>query len=338
MKKLIFLIGLFFVLFLGNKFVNKKTLTNVNVKASESFENKIMFAGDSITYGVYEPRGGYRYFVEQKLIADNCINYKFVGQFTDNSSGMVQKNYYAISGMRTGLDWDKPQTTTYHGWLNDLRSLKLIQTYGVDTLVLMLGVPDVAVQKPMPSPYNILESLKEAYAQNPDLKVILMTNTPLKYTDAAYSDADFRMLQERLNREEQYIVAMYQGMGKNITLIDTFSKFFDANGNLRTNLFEGNAHPNTAGYQVIADALYSTVGRCLGISQVTPSPTPNYRCDAGYGTCGCVGVGCINPLGPGSNSDWRCCHRECINYSCRTVYGENVASSCDPPDGTPCGR
>ncbi len=332
------LIGLSVVLLLGNKFVARSTITSTTAKASESTDNKIMFAGDSITYGVYEPRGGYRYFIEQKMLADSCINYKFVGQFSENSSGMIQKNYYAISGMRTALDWDNPVSPSDHGWLNDLRSLKLVQSYGVDTLVLMLGVPDVAMQKPMASPYNVMESLKEAYAQNPNLKVVLMTNTPLKYTDSAYSDADFRAMQERLNREEQYIVSMYRNLGKNITLVDTFSGFFDSNGNLRTNLFDGNAHPNSAGYQVIANALYSTLGKCLGVSQITPPPVPNYKCDNSYGVCGCTGIGCANPLGAGSNTDWRCCHRECINYACRTVFGENMPNSCDPPDGSTCGR
>ncbi len=59
----------------------------------------------------------------------------------------------------------------------------------------------------------------------------------------------------------------------------------------------------------------------------------SFACTGSFGVCSCIGGACKNEAG--SNTDFRCCHRECVNNACSTVAGSGD-NKCDG-EGSKCG-
>ncbi len=305
-KRLSFLLGLLVILGFMSWKIGGITPNNQVVKATGRLQN-IMFAGDSVTFGVYEPKGGYRYFLEQKMIGDACADYGLVGPYTENSMAMIQKNHAGLSGQKTGEFYQKLKTERY------------VAAYDVDILYLMYGINDYFYGNWDQGTVWMPQIIDEARNQNPNVKIYILAATSLN--PAVYTDQDYFLAQRYYNDGIKAVAA-----NKNVPFIDTSSV-------LQPNMFSDGEHPNTLGYSTLANTIYAaTASKCLGVGN-TITPVPGYSCSFSLGTCGCVGAECANQAGP--NSDWRCCHRECINYACRTVFGQGN-NFCEPPDGTVC--
>jgi hypothetical protein len=71
---------------------------------------------------------------------------------------------------------------------------------------------------------------------------------------------------------------------------------------------------------------------CVQKLHLSRAGDSTYSCPGTPVACACAGPGCKNDGGLGT--DWRCCHRTCVNNSCRTVTGSG-ANSC-ATDGVSC--
>lgn len=199
---------------------------------------RVLPLGDSITYGVGSPGGGYR--VELFLLA-NSSNKKII------FVGSQENGPDTVGGRTFPKAHDGYIGETIRGLSGRIPSRLTLE--GADIVLLHLGTNDM-VSEPTGAAGRLGELIGEIAAILPDALIVVAQVIPLKFS------SDTMSLVERYNREVAQEVGRMASAGTRVILADHFSGF------PHEALSDG-VHPDAAGYAFMAGVWFGVIEEYL---------------------------------------------------------------------------
>jgi lysophospholipase L1-like esterase len=102
--------------------------------------------------------------------------------------------------------------------------------------------------------------------QRPDAHLLVSSIVPIPNLTNANGVADNAEVKDYNAYIRDVLVPTFKGLGRDVTFVDQYANFVDANGNVLTSFFPDNIHPNQAGYDLMG-ATWANA-----IQQAVPEP------------------------------------------------------------------
>jgi lysophospholipase L1-like esterase len=221
----------------------------------------ILPLGDSLTHG-FTVAGGYRTRLYTDL-QNAGYAFSFVGSATDNPSRLLRDASqtrheghpgYTINQIINNLDGNDRSGGNNGGfWLH--------KAAPPDIILLIIGGNDILQGASAATTAQRLDKLiGQIVADSPTSRLLLSNLIPLK-------DANLNRIDQAYNAQiEDVLVPKYAGLGYNVSFVDQYDNFVDANGNI-IHIGSDNLHPDQVGYDRMGDTW------AAALQQAIPEPS-----------------------------------------------------------------
>jgi hypothetical protein len=227
----------------------------------------IMPLGASITSGSGGTPGGYRDRLYTDL-HDAGYSFTFVGSSTENPSTLLtqasQTHHeghpgYRIDQVANNLDGNDGSG---NGISDNNGGFWFHKPAPPDIILLEAGRNDIAFNFQTSTMAQRMDKLVgQIFADSPDSILFLSSSIPTGF------NATWNQLEQAYNAQiRDVIVPKYQSMGDKIIFVDQYANFVDANGKIIHVSPLDNYHPDTVGYNLMADTW------AAALRQVLPLP------------------------------------------------------------------
>ena len=265
---------LFLIVISGIMLGNNKNRT-VSATSSDYPVYRVMPMGDSITEGrvagpLSIPFGGYRSFLEKKLLATGYAPcFDFVGR--KNSGSGYDNDHNSSSGAMVSYDYNdilSVQTEVNNG---------VIEQYRPDIILLQIGTNDISCQYPLVADMDINTLHLRLKKLVDDIFERASKDTALYLASIPYMVGTYQRFNSDVNRYNAYIkkiVVLEQQQGRKCEFVDINSVLDETTtGDLKLGDL---VHPTVLGYQKMADRWYDVLSEYFPDEPVTlPTQSPN---------------------------------------------------------------
>jgi lysophospholipase L1-like esterase len=240
----------------------------------------IMPLGASITSGSGGTNGGYRDRLYSDL-RDAGLSFTFVGTSTENPSRLLtqasQTHHeghpgYRIDQVANNLDGNDGSSGNNGGsWFHNPSPPNII--------LLEAGRNDIAQNFQTSTMAQRMDKLVgQIFADSPTSILLLSSSVP-----TGFNPTMNQLLQAYNTQIRDVIVPKYQSLGDNVIFVDQYANFVDAKGNIIHVSGSDNYHPDTTGYNLMADTW------AAALLQAAPVPELSTLLLLGIGSIGLLG-------------------------------------------------